>query len=430
MTFSGAGAGMAGKGSDPVDGGDIVRSWRQRMGWTQARAAEELGVHVHSLKNLEAGKRAVRSSLRRLLDTLESQCDQEAKRASARQAKRDSRPAPAPKDRPKSTDAELIEAGRCYAKTAAAHVTALLQGTLTAGLQAEMVAAERDVHRMQAMGDGPFSEGAMAVFGAFILISTASEKAALAALTARDGGGMFAAAADMRNGTLRDVAPTLMRGGQGTSVNTAPSVLIARGLRRIRVDGSAPSAEDGPSEPPADVSMDDLTQTDVDFIALTWRWTRMSAKLATDILDSRGYGRAETVETLGKAVLAAREELLDRPRGLAREAIEAARLANAVTYRLMMERRAVQETQAAAEPAAWVLDRRNQKARSDAVSTITAEGEGARQAVGTVQPAAGMTAPVTAEKSQEFLGLDDQEIGRNHEKAPQSKKRPGPGCKR
>ena len=39
---------MAGKVSYPVDGGNIVRSWRQRMGWTQPRAAEKLGVHVHS----------------------------------------------------------------------------------------------------------------------------------------------------------------------------------------------------------------------------------------------------------------------------------------------------------------------------------------------------------------------------------------------
>ena len=50
--------------------------------------------------------------------------------------------------------------------------------------------------------------------------------------------------------------------------------------------------------------MDDLTQEDVDLIALTWRWSRMSAQLATDILDGRGDGRADAVEVLRKAVLA------------------------------------------------------------------------------------------------------------------------------
>ncbi len=61
----------------------------------------------------------------------------------------------------------------------------------------------------------------------------------------------------------------------------------------MRADNSAPSAEDGLTEPPADVSRDDLTQTNVNLIALIWRWIGMSAQLATD-LDGRADKRADS----------------------------------------------------------------------------------------------------------------------------------------
>jgi hypothetical protein len=249
----------------------------------------------------------------------------------------------------------------------------------------------------------------------------------LAALTARDGGDAIAVAADMRNMSLRDVAPTLTRGGQGTSVNSAPSVLVVQNLRRVET-GSPPPDADVLAESPADVSLAALTQADVDVIAVTWRWTRMSALLAEDILDGRGEGRADTVDVLREAFLAARAEMLDKPRGLAREVVEAARLVNTVVHRLMMERRAAQEASAAGEPTAWVLDRRNQKLNADVVSTLTAEGEGARQAVIAVQPGGPVTVPVTAEDLRELLGLASQDAptGRKQAKDSQGKKRPRP----
>jgi hypothetical protein len=389
---------MADKDSRTLEGGEALKAWRQRMGWTQARAADELGLHLNSLKNLEGGKRSVGGSLRRLLDAIEN-------RGRAKPAKRHdpvADPAPAATDATGAMDAELVEVGRRYAKTAAAHVTALLQGTPTPDLQAAMMAAQDEVRRIQALKDCPFSEEAMSVFGAFILIANAAEKATLAALTARDGGAAIAAAADMRNGSLRDVSPTLTAGGQGISLNSVPSVLIAHGLRRARADGSV-VADNEPDEPPANVSLDDLTQEEVDSIALTWRWTRMSALLAGDILDGRGDGRADAVEVLGKAVLAAREELLDRPRGLAREVIEAARLTNAVIYRLVTERRTALEAVSPVDASVVALDRRNQTVSADVAYTVTSEGEGARQPIAVLGSGQGVTVQVTKEELEEFL---------------------------
>jgi transcriptional regulator with XRE-family HTH domain len=422
---------MADKDSQAPDGFNALKAWRTRMGWTQARAADELGMHVHSLKNIEAGRRPVRDSVLRLLGALERRGSRSVKAAPGTRPQPVPEPAPAPAAGPEAMDAELIETGRRYAKTAAAHVTALLQGALTPDLQAAMMAAQDEVRRTQAMKDCPFSEEAMSVFGAFILIANAAEKATLAALTARDGGAAIAAAADMRNGSLRDVSPTLTAGGQGISLNSVPSVLIAHGLRRARADGSV-VADNEPDEPPADVSLDDLTQEEVDSIALTWRWTRMSALLAGDILDGRGDGRADAVETLGQAVLAARQELLDKPRRLAREVIEAALHTNRVIHRLVTERRQVQEALVAGKPPAWVLDRRNQKLHPDVASTLTAEGEGARQAVVSLQPTGAVMVSVTTDELREFLGLADQDkaIKRKQAKASQGKKQPGPTRKR
>jgi transcriptional regulator with XRE-family HTH domain len=409
---------MADKDSRTPDGVNPLKAWRARMGWTQARAADELGMHVHSLKNIEAGRRPVRDSILRLLGALERRGSRSVKAAPGKRLQPAPEPAPAPAAAPNVMDAELVEIGRRYAKTAAAHVIALLQGTLTADLQAEMMAAEREVHRVQAMKERPYSEGAMSHFGAFILAANAAERAASAALaarTGRDSCDVAVAAADMRNGSLRDVAPTLTTGGQGTSLNSVPSVVVVQNLRRARIGSPPPDAEE-----------------DVDVIAVTWRWIRMSALLAEDLLDGRGDGRADTVENLRETFLAAREELLDKPRGLAREVVEAARLVNAVVHRLMMERRAAQEASAAVEPAAWVLDRRNQKLHADIVSTLTAEGEGARQAVVSLQPTGAVTVSVTTDELREFLGLADQDSAtkRKQAKASQGKKRPGPARKR
>jgi transcriptional regulator with XRE-family HTH domain len=422
---------MADKDSRTPDGVNPLKAWRARMGWTQARAADELGMHVHSLKNIEAGRRPVRDSVLRLLGALERRGSRSVKAAPSKRPQPVPEPAPAPAAAPGVMDAELIEIGRRYAKTAAAHVTALLQGTLTADLQAAMMAAQQEVHRVQSIKDRPHSEGAMSVFGAFIQISSAAEKATLAALTVREGGAAVAAAADMRNVTLRDVTPTLTRGGQGTSVNAAHSVVVVQNLRRAVTGGPPPNA-DVPADPPADASLAALTQEEVDSIALTWRWTRMSALLAEDLLDSRGDGRADAVETLGQAVLAARQELLDRPRGLAREVIEAALHTNRVIHRLVTERREVQEALVAGKPPAWVLDRRNQKLHPDVASTLTAEGEGARQAVVAVQPGGPVTVPVTAEDLRELLGLanQDQAARRKQAKTSPGKKQPGPARKR
>jgi transcriptional regulator with XRE-family HTH domain len=385
---------MADKDSRTSDGVNPLKAWRARMGWTQARAADELGLHLNSFKNLEGGKRSIGGSLRRLLDAIEN-------RGRAKPAKRRD-PAPAPAAGSEAMDAELIETGRRYAKTSAAHVTALLQGTLTADLQAEMMAAEREVHHIRAIKDRSYSEEAMAVFGAFIQISAAAERATLAALTARESGDAIAAAADMRNVTLRDVTPTLTRGGQGTSVNAAHSVVVVQNLRRAATGGPPPDA-DVPADPPADASLAALTQEDVEAIAVTWRWTRMSALLAEDLLDGRGDGRADAVEMLRKAFLAAREELLGRPRGLAREVIEAARLSNAIIYRLVTERRAAQEAASPAEGAVVALDRRNQTVSADVAYTVTSEGEGARQPIVILNAGQGIPVQVSKEEVEQFL---------------------------
>ncbi len=398
---------MADKDSRTPDGVNPLKAWRARMGWTQARAADELGMHVHSLKNIEAGRRPVRDSVLRLLGALERRGSRSVKAAPSKRPQPVPEPAPAPAAAPGVMDAELIEIGRRYAKTAAAHVTALLQGTLTADLQAAMMAAQQEVHRVQSIKDRPHSEGAMSVFGAFIQISSAAEKATLAALTVREGGAAVAAAADMRNVTLRDVTPTLTRGGQGTSVNAAHSVVVVQNLRRAVTGGPPPNA-DVPADPPADASLAALTQEDVEPIAVTWRWTRMSALLAEDLLDGRGDGRADTVEVLGKAVLAAREELLDRPRGLAREVIEAARLSDAVIYRLVTERRTALEASSPADASVVALDRRNQTVSADVAYTVTSEGEGARQPIVILNAGQGIPVQVSKEEVEEFLKLTGQ----------------------
>jgi hypothetical protein len=75
-----------------------------------------------------------------------------------------------------------------------------------------------------------------------------------------------------------------------------------------------------------------------------------------------------------------------------------------------------------------VLDRRNQKLNADVVSTLTAEGEGARQAVVSLQPTGAVTVSVTTDELREFLGLADQDkdTKRKQAKASQGKKQPGP----
>ena len=64
-----------------------------------------------------------------------------------------------------------------------------------------MKSAEADVRRMQSIKDRSFSEWAMSVCGAFIQITSAGKRAALAALTSGFTRASIARAADMRNGT-------------------------------------------------------------------------------------------------------------------------------------------------------------------------------------------------------------------------------------
>ena len=48
-----------------------LRPWRSRLGWTQARAADELRIHVGSLKRLEGGRAVASGTLLRLVELLE-----------------------------------------------------------------------------------------------------------------------------------------------------------------------------------------------------------------------------------------------------------------------------------------------------------------------------------------------------------------------
>jgi DNA-binding XRE family transcriptional regulator len=56
--------------STVLDDADL-RAWRARMGWTQARAAEELGIHLHTLKNMDGGQRSPSRTLLLLASLLE-----------------------------------------------------------------------------------------------------------------------------------------------------------------------------------------------------------------------------------------------------------------------------------------------------------------------------------------------------------------------
>ena len=48
-----------------------LRAWRERLGWTQQRAADELCMHLYALRNVELGKRPVRGQTRLLAELIE-----------------------------------------------------------------------------------------------------------------------------------------------------------------------------------------------------------------------------------------------------------------------------------------------------------------------------------------------------------------------
>ena len=66
------------------DGGNLAQwtgpdlaAWRARLGLSQAGAAKALGVHVHSLKNWEGGKRRISGVVRRLAEAVERERQRE-----------------------------------------------------------------------------------------------------------------------------------------------------------------------------------------------------------------------------------------------------------------------------------------------------------------------------------------------------------------
>lgn len=222
MTSLGVGVGMADKDSETPNDGNELRSWRKRMGWTQARAADELKMHLNSVKNIEGGKRSLRSSVRRLLDTLERPESRGAKAASGKPANSKPGLAPAPTDGHQAADAELIEVGRQFGKVSAAYVTAALAGAVTADLEAAMRAAEAQVHQAQAKKDAPWSEHAMSIFGAFIQLSNAAHRATHAALNPSSGAApaqpdIPVLVLDRRNQLVAtDLAHTITAEGEGS----------------------------------------------------------------------------------------------------------------------------------------------------------------------------------------------------------------------
>jgi transcriptional regulator with XRE-family HTH domain len=48
-----------------------LRAWRERLGWTQQRAADELRMHLYALRNVELGKRPVRGQMGLLAELIE-----------------------------------------------------------------------------------------------------------------------------------------------------------------------------------------------------------------------------------------------------------------------------------------------------------------------------------------------------------------------
>ena len=256
--------------TEQPESGKVLRAWRKRLGWTQTQAAAALGIHLHSLKNLEAGKRAVRSSLRRLLESLERDGTEGARPQPGRSPEPSSGPLPAPSWAALAPlDAELLEVGRRYGKACAAHVEGLLKGELTPELVAEMKAAERELHRMKAMKDLPFSDEAMGICGAFILVSNAAQRAAFAAIAPAGAvNGPVVYAADMRHGTLsEDVFPTMTAGGQGISVNSTLNALILYEqevtlthyrLRETKLGGRPQAADTGDAPATGDATSTDL----------------------------------------------------------------------------------------------------------------------------------------------------------------------------
>jgi hypothetical protein len=315
---------MADKDSEANDAG-LLRGWRKRLGLTQAAAAERLGLHVASLKNIEGGKRNVGRAVRILMDTFEPGSVKTApKRTRARTT-----PDSAPVTAPNPMDAELVEVGRRYAKVGAAFVSAALVGGLTADLIAEMAAARNEVHRMQALGGSRFSETAMSLFGAFILSSNAAQRALKVALEA--GVEEIAQAVDMRNFTLSDVSPTLLAGGQGISLNSVHGVLLGSKLR----EGSGGTPEK--TEPPAFPDGLTLNPADAGLIGLTLTWTALYARLVRDVHDGKGDALADTVETLRERIVRVRKTFPGDYGEIARLAFETAFSATNVIYRLKTE---------------------------------------------------------------------------------------------
>ena len=212
----------------------ILRAWRARLGWTQRRAAEALGMHVASLKNVEAGKRSVTAALRRTAELLEArEIAPPRERAKGEKAAPPSPPAapeiptqaPAPRPALGATgtdaDRDLVIAANRYAALA-------LRRALVVPAERDLAAhwlnvAIADLNALIAAGgySAEVMDAARLIMDpAKLVISrlNAANAEAKTAAEAKAAAGPAVAAWDDRDPTLSDMVGTLRVGGQGAHV--------------------------------------------------------------------------------------------------------------------------------------------------------------------------------------------------------------------
>ncbi|MGI4797732.1 MAG: helix-turn-helix domain-containing protein [Janthinobacterium lividum] len=231
--------------SDTSWSGDDFRAWRHRQGWTQAQVAEELCVHPQTIKHIESGRNRVTPIVQRLAQLLEAHHATGRRKPVSPPPTAAEPPSAAPEE-----DLRLARAVRTYALAAIALADA---HRADARIPAELEAA---VDEAAEALDVAFRAGATedSMRKALWLRRLAGSSVALCGLLSRQPARDLALALDARNGTVSDIAGTLLAGGDGggASLNDATLVLqlkpgsrpvdIRPGDRVVRTDELPPAA--------------------------------------------------------------------------------------------------------------------------------------------------------------------------------------------
>lgn len=132
--------------ADPWTSADL-RAWcdrmRERRGWSRGECAAALRMHPHSLKNLLAGKRALRAAVRELAERVEREGPRRSRTAPAPPA---SGPAAAETSPTAAADEALLAAAEGYAVAVAALVEAAVAGAAGRGALLAEIGAAADRH--------------------------------------------------------------------------------------------------------------------------------------------------------------------------------------------------------------------------------------------------------------------------------------------